>query len=41
MTLCGEGAELPPGVVTHDWGAGVVYLTPGEAAARGLPLAAM
>jgi hypothetical protein len=35
-TLCGADAEPPGDIVTHDWGAGVVYLTPAEAAARGL-----
>lgn len=32
--LCGPGAEPPPGVHSHDWGAGVVLLTPAEAASR-------
>ena len=34
--LCGEGARPPSGVVTHDWGDGVVYYTEAEAKARGL-----
>lgn len=35
-SLCGEDAQPPAGTVTHDWGDGVVYFTPAEAAARGL-----
>ena len=34
--LCGEGAKPPAGVVTHDWGDGVVYYTEAEARVRGL-----
>ena len=34
--LCGSGAEPPDGVVTYDWGDGSFFLTPREAAARGL-----
>lgn len=34
--LCGEGAKPPAGVVTHDWGDGLVFFTPAEARARGL-----
>lgn len=34
--LCGPAAAVPDGIVHHDWGAGVVYLTPAEASARGL-----
>ncbi|MBV9043995.1 MAG: hypothetical protein JO294_02640, partial [Alphaproteobacteria bacterium] len=34
--LCGEEAKPPPGIVTHDWGDGVVYFTRAEAQARGL-----
>ena len=39
--LCGTGAaddhDVPPGTVAHNWGAGLVYFTPEEAAARNLP----
>lgn len=34
--LCGEGAGPPSGVVAHDWGEGLFYLTATEASARGL-----
>jgi predicted DsbA family dithiol-disulfide isomerase len=32
--LCGSGAQPPPAVVTHDWGAGVVWMTEEEAVLR-------
>ncbi len=32
--LCGADARPPAGVVMHDWGAGVVWLTPDEAERR-------
>ena len=32
--ICGQGSARPDGVVTHDWGDGVVYFTPAEARAR-------
>ena len=38
--LCGEDAKPPPGVVTYDWGDGVVYFSAAEAKARGLNAAA-
>jgi predicted DsbA family dithiol-disulfide isomerase len=38
--LCGDDAVPPDGVVAYDWGAGLAWLTPAEAAARGLPAAA-
>jgi protein-disulfide isomerase-like protein with CxxC motif len=40
--LCGEDAKLPNGIVTYDWGDGLVYFAPAEAKARGLapPVAA-
>ena len=38
--LCGEAAKPPAGIVTHDWGDGLVYFTAVEARARGLALAA-
>jgi protein-disulfide isomerase-like protein with CxxC motif len=34
--LCGEAAKPPAGVVTHDWGDGLVYYTASEARARGI-----
>ncbi len=34
--LCGEGAEPPEDIVSHDWGRGDFYLTKSEAEARGL-----
>jgi protein-disulfide isomerase-like protein with CxxC motif len=34
--LCGEDAKPPAGVVTHDWGDGLVYFTAADAKARGL-----
>ena len=34
--LCGEAAKPPPGVVTYDWGDGVVYFPAAEAKARGV-----
>lgn len=34
--LCGPGARPPEGVVAHDWGEGVFFLTAAEAEARGL-----
>ena len=34
--LCGADAGIPPGIVTHEWGAGVVHLTPAEASAWGV-----
>lgn len=33
--LCGPGAEPPPTTVAFDWGDGVLWRTPEEAAARG------
>ncbi|WP_332765569.1 DsbA family oxidoreductase [Phenylobacterium sp.] len=38
--LCGEQAKPPAGIVTHDWGDGVVYFTAAEAQARGLAVPA-
>jgi protein-disulfide isomerase-like protein with CxxC motif len=35
-TLCGPDATVPAGVVTYDWGDGVVFLTNTEAKARGI-----
>ncbi|MFT7600816.1 MAG: putative DsbA family dithiol-disulfide isomerase [Acidimicrobiales bacterium] len=36
--LCGAGAKVPEGVVSYDWGDGVVYMTDAEATATsGLP----
>ena len=38
--LCGSNAtrdQLPSDIVAHVWGNGVVYFSPGEAAARSLP----
>ena len=39
--LCGTGVadahDVPPGTIAHNWGAGLVYFTPDEAAARNLP----
>jgi len=37
--LCGASAEPPSWAVTHDWGAGLVWMTPAEASSRS-PLAA-
>jgi hypothetical protein len=40
--LCGPGVEPPADVVAHDWGAGLVWTTPQEAALRlptGIPRA--
>lgn len=34
--LCGDDAQPPAGVVTHDWGDGLVYFSAAEAKARGL-----
>ena len=34
--LCGSAAEPPAGVVPYDWGAGMAWLTPAEATARGV-----
>ncbi len=34
--LCGEGSVPPVDAVTHDWGDGLVYFSPKEAAARGI-----
>lgn len=34
--LCGPGADLPAGIVTHHWGDGVVFMTPDEAGDRGV-----
>jgi protein-disulfide isomerase-like protein with CxxC motif len=34
--LCGADATLPDGVVTHEWGDGVVHLTAAEASIRGV-----
>jgi hypothetical protein len=39
--LCGEHAKPPAGVVTHDWGDGLVYFSAADAEARQLePVAA-
>ena len=39
VSVCGDsgGASLPDNVVAHFWGAGLVYFTEAEAAARRLP----
>lgn len=34
--VCGDGTKPPAGVVSHDWGDGLFFLTEREAAARGL-----
>ena len=34
--LCGDDAKPPAGIVTYDWGDGLVYFSPAEAKARGL-----
>ena len=38
--LCGDAATPPAGIVTHDWGDGLVYFTAQEALRRKLPMAA-
>jgi predicted DsbA family dithiol-disulfide isomerase len=34
--VCGSTAPVPDGIVRHDWGEGLFFLTPDEAKARGI-----